>query len=211
MRHEGTKARRYGVKCQGRSVFFLHSVPSIPFHPTEEAGAVPQPARTGPAALLASHVLRDGEIVLLILKPSLWFIPLNSLLFAGIVAVVAGLGFLATGRVPGRERFYVDAATILIICRLMWATLRWMGRLYILTDQRILRLSGVFFTDVFDCPLRKIASATRSATVGEGVLGLGSIDILPADDRRLPTSWQTIAHPKQIHAVVVATISRAKQ
>src|SRR5580692_3801548 len=115
------------VKCRRLLLPTANCQPPT-IHATEEAGAVPQPARTGPAALLASHVLRDGEIVLLILKPSLWFILLNSLLFAGIVAVVAGLGFLASGRIPGRERFYVDAATILIICRLMWATLRWMGR-----------------------------------------------------------------------------------
>ena len=188
---------------------------SVPFfstlHPTDDAGAIPQPARTGVGALVASHVLRDGEIVLLILKPSLWFIALDSALFAAVVAVIAAAAYLIAGHIASRDRFYIDAATLLIGARLMWGTLRWMGRLYVLTDQRILRLSGVFFTDVFDCPLRKVASARRTATIGERLFMLGSIEILPADERRLPTSWQTIAHPKQIHAAVVAAISRAKQ
>jgi len=180
-------------------------------HATEDAATVPQPARSGLAALLSGHVLRDGEIVLLILKPSLWFILLNSFRFVAIVAACAGMVILIDGRINNRDRVFTDSATIFIIARLMWATLIWMSRLYVLTDQRILRLSGVFFTDVFDCPLRKIASARRTATLSEKIFALGSIEILPADDRRLPTSWQTIAHPKQIHSVVVAAITRAKQ
>ena len=180
-------------------------------HPTEEAAAAAQPARSGLAALLSSHVLRDGEIVLLILKPSLWFIVLNSALFAAIAIIAASAGYLAVGRVMSRSRFFFDAAAILIVARMMWATLQWMGRLYVLTDQRILRFAGVFFTDVFDCPLRKVAAARRTATVNERILALGSIEILPSDDRRLPTSWQTISRPKEIHAVVVAAITKARQ
>ena len=35
---------------------------------------MPRSTRTSLATLLTSHILRDGELVLLILKPSLWFI-----------------------------------------------------------------------------------------------------------------------------------------
>ncbi len=39
-------------------------------------------------ALLTSHILRDGELVLLILKPSLWFVLFNSMRFTGVVLVM---------------------------------------------------------------------------------------------------------------------------
>ena len=51
-------------------------------------GTTAAPTRSVPsvANLLISHVLRDGEVILLILKPSRWYVVLNSLLFAAGVA-----------------------------------------------------------------------------------------------------------------------------
>jgi hypothetical protein len=45
----------------------------------------------------------------------------------------------------------------------------------------------------------------------ERVFGIGSIEIYPGDDKRLPGSWQTVAHPRQVQAEIVAAINRAKQ
>ena len=39
----------------------------------------------------------------------------------------------------------------------MWALLQWTNRLYVLTDLRIVSITGVFNAQIFDCPLRKIA------------------------------------------------------
>src|SRR4051812_5677439 len=55
----------------------------LTFHPSEGAAAAAAtataPATTSLAALLTRHVLRDGELVLLLLKPSIWFILLSAL------------------------------------------------------------------------------------------------------------------------------------
>ena len=53
-------------------------------HASEGAGAATvdaPPTATSLATLLTRHILRDGELVLLLLKPSLWFILLSSLRF----------------------------------------------------------------------------------------------------------------------------------
>jgi hypothetical protein len=92
----------------------------------------------------------------------------------------------------------------------MWAVLQWMSRLYILTDLRIIRLSGVFTLDVFDCPLRKIARTRILYTVRERILGLGSVEIIPADENYPIGMWQTIARPVAINDQIVAAINRAK-
>ncbi|MGA2231343.1 MAG: hypothetical protein ABSH22_10625 [Tepidisphaeraceae bacterium] len=117
------------------------NVPQL--HPTEEAAALTPAAGAGLAALLTSHVLRDGELVLLTLKPSLLFIPLQSLRFAVIAGFFALLGVLANGRIDQGDRLYIEIAVILVACRLMVASLQWMGRLYVLTDQRILDCRAV--------------------------------------------------------------------
>jgi hypothetical protein len=180
-------------------------------HMTEEAAPAPLPAASALAALFTGHILRDGEVVLLILKPSLWFIPLQSALFAAVTAIIAIAAALVGGRVAYRDRLYFDIAALLVVARMMWAALQWMGRLYVLTDQRILRLSGVVSTDVFDCLLRKVATVRRTASSREKAIGLGSIDIYPSDPDRAIATWQTVAHPRKVHAEIIAAINRAKQ
>jgi hypothetical protein len=184
-------------------------------HPAEAAAAGSAGASIGAAratslgTLLGSHVLRDGELVLLILKPSLWFIVFNSLGFALITASTAAALALIDHRM--HDHFYFEAALFVIAGRLMWAVLQWMGRLYILTDQRVLRIMGIFSVEVFDCPLRKVVRARMVSTGREKLVGVGSIEIIPADEVIPSAIWQTIAKPKEILERLRAAITRAKQ
>ena len=181
-------------------------------HPSEggaAAAADALPGRASLAALLTGHILRDGEVVLLVLKPSLWFIVFHSMRFAAAVLIIT---IAAELWMPYRVFLsFGYAGAFLLAGRVMWAVLQWMGRLYVLTDLRIVRLSGVFNVDIFDCPLRKIASTRLTRTFREKLWRLGSIEILPADESRPTSAWQTINRPAEVHAKVQATIERAKQ
>jgi hypothetical protein len=173
--------------------------------------ATDEPFGTSLATLLAAHVLRDGEIILLILKPSLWFILLSSLRF-----IAVGLMFIIAAKVfdpqlPGRFRGYAELGVSVISGRLIWATMQWMSRLYILTDLRILSLWGVFNIEVFDCPLRKVARTRLVRHMLERLVGVGSIEIIPQDESSSFGLWQTIPHPKRVREQIIATINRAKQ
>lgn len=177
-----------------------------------EAAAPIAPARRMPlVALLTGHVLQDGEIVLLILRPSLWYILLSSLRFAAVVAILLIAAKLRDADLPGQNIFYVEAGVFVLAGRVMWAVLQWMSRMYILTDLRVIRLSGVFNVDIYDCPLRKIARTRLIYSMRERLLGLGSIEIIPQDENIPIGIWQTIARPRAIHDKLVATINRAKQ
>jgi hypothetical protein len=169
----------------------------------------PTAAVTPLGAMLVRHVLRDGEIVLLALKPSFWFILVSSLRFIGIVAILA-LGAIAWEGRNNREWFYIEAAIFLVAGRIMWAVLQWMGRLYVLTDLRVIRLSGVLKLDIFDCALRKIARTQVTSTVKERLCATGSIEITPGDEAQ-PATWQTIPRPLEVNELIIATINRAKQ
>jgi hypothetical protein len=168
------------------------------------------PARTTAlGTLLGSHVLRDGELILLILKPSLWFIVFNSLAFAIITGFLAVLA--ATIDHHMRDQLYLETALFFITGSLMWSVLQWMGRIYILTDQRVLRITGVFSVEIFDCPLRKVVRARMISTSREKLVGVGSIEIIPAEETMPSAVWQTIARPKEILERLRAAIARAKQ
>jgi hypothetical protein len=93
----------------------------------------------------------------------------------------------------------------------MWAILQWMGRLYILTDLRVLRISGVFSVEIFDCPLRKVVRARIVSVSRERFVGVGSIEIIPSDETMPTAIWQTIAKPAEVYERLQAAINRAKQ
>ena len=169
----------------------------------------PTAAVTPLGAMLARHILRDGEIVLLALKPSLWFIPLSSLRFIGVVLILA-LAAIAWEGPRNREWFYIEAAIFLVAGRIMWAVLAWMGRLYVLTDLRVIRLSGVFRVEIFDCALRKVARTQVTVGFKERVTTTGSIEITPEDESCPPGVWQTVSKPHDVHDLITRTIAKAK-
>ena len=205
--------RPVGRLARFRASCFTEPALQPQLHPSEggaAAAADALPLRSSLAALLAGHVLRDGEVVLLILKPSLWFIAFNSMRFAAAVLIIT-IGaqlWLHNARVVTNVAY---AGAFLLAGRVMWAVLQWMGRLYVLTDMRILRLSGVFNVEIFDCALRKVATTRLTRTFREKLWRLGSIEIVPADDTCPPAVWQTVKRPAEVHEKVQATIERAKQ
>jgi hypothetical protein len=163
------------------------------------------------ATLLTGHLLRDGEVVLLILKPSIWLILFSVMRFTAAVLIVV---IAANLWLPDRHKFghhYIYAGAFAIAARLMWAVLVWIGRLYILTDLRILRLSGVFTVEIFDCPLRKVGNTRLTYSFRERLWRLGSIEVTPADESRPPFVWQTVRRPVEVHEQVVAAIRQAKE
>lgn len=183
----------------------IHASEGVTAAPAEEqnAGSL--------AALLTRHVLRDGEIVLLLLRPSLWFVPLTSLRFIAAVALLMLVGHVYDEKIPYSPRFYLEAGVFVIAGRVTWALLQWMGRLYILTDMRIVAISGVWNSVVFECPLRKIARTRLTHTHRERLLGLGSIEIIPQDEESPVGVWQMVPRPRRVHERVLSAIRRARQ
>ncbi len=179
------------------------------------AGAVNAPAvplrRASLAALLAGHILHDGEVVMLIVKPSLWFLVLSSLPFAAVASILLLWLLLFTNPSRSETLAYVEVAVAIAAGRVMWAVFQWMGRFYILTDLRIVRLGGVFTIELFDCPLRKIARTRVVASTLERIVRTGTIEVIPQEGSWGLGNWQTIGQPMEVHEQIVATINRAKQ
>jgi hypothetical protein len=175
------------------------------------AAPAPLTAAAPMAALLTRHILQDGEVILLILKPSILFIVLSMLRFAAVVLIVMIAAKVFDERLPGQARTYVEAGIFLLGGRLMWSVLQWMSRLYILTDLRIIRLSGVFQLEIFDCPLRKVARTRILRTMREQICRLGSIEIIPSDERLPIGTWQMVSRPILVNEQIVAAVNRAKQ
>jgi hypothetical protein len=196
-----------GLSCASRAA----SATLSPAQFADVATAAPARASYSLTALLTGHLLQDGEVILLILKPSLWFIVLSSLRWAAVVGIGLVAAKIYDESLPGKNAAYLEAGVFVLAGRLMFAVLQWMSRVYVLTDMRILRLSGIFAPQLYDCPLRRVAGTRISFTTRERILGLGSIDIAANDPDCGSTQWQTVDKPRQVHEQIVAAIQRAKQ
>jgi hypothetical protein len=187
--------------------------PSIPLHATE-AGAATAPAEaptavgTSLATLITRHILRDGEIILLLLKPSLW-----SIVFASMPALAVALIVIISTRLwaPHHAHIGIEAGLLLIAIRTGWAIMSWAGKLYLLTDLRIVRIWGVFNPQIHDIPLRKVARTRLTCGFRERLWRLGSIEIIPESDQWPWSVWQTIASPGRVHETIRRAVARAKQ
>lgn len=163
------------------------------------------------AHLLTNHALRHGEVIYLAIKPSLWFILLSSMKFIAAALIVTIAANVYDGASAHRSISYWGAALFVIFGRLTWATLQWMGRLYVLTDQRIIRVQGVFTIDVFDCPLRRVARVDVLRSTRERIFRLGTMHITPAEQSLPLAQWQMVRKPDEIHAEIIDAIERNRR
>lgn len=177
------------------------------------AGAVSGGAweAVSPLSLLISrHMFHEGEIIELVIRSSAWWIILTSwrtLLFA-LILVLAG--FALDGHLPGSRSWYLELGIMIGLFRLMWATVRWMARLHILTNMRVMTLAGVFNVTLAECPLRRLARVRSVGTLGERMLLTGSLELIPMDEAFPITLWQTVRRPTEVERKIRAAMQKAQ-
>ncbi|MHC4910551.1 MAG: hypothetical protein ACYTF9_12610, partial [Planctomycetota bacterium] len=112
------------------------------------------------SAALPEGLIHDDEIIILLLRPSVLYIPLSCLGgLGGIALVTFFLAYLARWQPAwtswsdtGAFALGVGLATL----RLGWQCLEWYSRIYVLTDRRVIRRMGVLRVAVFETALRNV-------------------------------------------------------
>lgn len=160
----------------------------------------------------SEKLLDEGEMIILTLKPSGWFVLLASWPILAVAAAIA-VGTLVAGR------FFAGLSTHMIytIClavasvRIVLACAQWVGRLYLLTTRRVMRVCGVTRAWVNEYSLRDIKKTTLSATSGEKLLGTGNLLFHDDQGRILPLSWMNIARPDEVQEIVEKAIRNCRR
>jgi hypothetical protein len=165
------------------------------------------------ASAVARERLEDGEIVILAVRPSGWFVVLMSWPLLAGVAAVAAISLIARTW----TNYDVDGRMVALVCvgvatlRVAVACLQWQGRLYILTDRRVMRIKGVFREDCYQCQLRNIREVYLSATLPDRVVAVASLIFHRADDKAVPdVDWLCLANPHEVCQAVHEAMRRAK-
>lgn len=178
-----------------------------------------EPARSEPTAepalglpvdrvgdVMPADFIRDGsEIVILLLKPSPLYIILSCI---GHIAFIVGLSALLFALRLMNESNAVVFGAMLIVVRLTWQYLDWLGQVYVLTDRRVVRRMGVLRTYVFEAPLGKIQHTYLFQSIRERAFGLGTIAFATAGTSAPEAYWLMVHRPTAVHRRVVAAINR---
>ncbi len=161
--------------------------------------------------IVPAHLLDGGEIVILAIKPSLWFVPLTSARW-----ILLGIGLLLAANIswvsPHVAGYLRMAGYLGVAGRLGWAMLQWVSRLYVLTNRRVMRLRGVFNVELFQCELTRVQSLVLSASLPERLARSGTILIQTAGALGSvggSAAWRIIPRPLEVHQKLNDAIRRA--
>jgi PH (Pleckstrin Homology) domain-containing protein len=178
---------------------------------TGNGGADEAAARA--AGMLPAELIQPGEIIILLLKPSAWFIllaPLRTLTAIIVVAMIADSVNSYTGL--GFARQSIILATLgLLMMRVFWQFLEWLSRVYVLTDRRIITVSGVVRIGVFESPLERVQHTNLILSLRERLFALGTIAFATAGTALLEAYWLMLEDPLEVHQKIVQTISRYRR
>ena len=170
-----------------------------------------QPA--GPVAItdvaLEEKLLQDGEIIILSIRPSPWYV----LIVSAPVLVIAGLviGATSLGRALGEwdgQRMVWWIALAAAVLRLAVACVQCMGIRYVLTNHRVLRLRTLLATTVYELPLSDIAQARVAAAVIDRLIGVGEIVFENDKGHVYEGVWPCVGDPVSVAETVNQAVGR---
>jgi hypothetical protein len=157
-------------------------------------------------------ILEPGEVVIIATRPSLWFVILKRL---GSLLAVLAFSVLAI-YVDVMDVFDVSAPVILTANALAAGlTMGWFAidrscRAYVLTDRRVLRVSGVFRQVIIEAPLRHVQTVTLYRSIRERGTGVGTIVFSTAGvgGAAGEFSWFMVDRPHDRIGVIRETIGK---
>lgn len=166
--------------------------------------AEPASAAAQTDSLVPLRLLEDGEVILLAVKPSGWQVLLVSwpaVLLAVVVGAAAHLAWPLLGAAVNM-RLVVLVCSAAACSAVTLACFQWQGRLYVLTNRRILRVAGVLREQVFQSPLSRVRGTHLAASPPERVLGLGSLLFALDQGGGEELHWRHLSRPLEVQRAV---------
>ncbi len=162
-------------------------------------------------AVQAEQLLGSGEVVILALRPSGWFILFVSFPVLLVFSLLLAAALITEGLpgVPVSRDVAISICLLAAGLRLAVALAQWTSRLYVLTNLRVLRVRGLVRVDVFQLPLKKIAQAQVLVTMLDRPLGLGSLFFQTVEGRH-EGDWICLSRPLEVQQIVQDAIRRAR-
>ncbi len=167
------------------------------------------------SAIAPQNILQEDEIVLMLVKPSLFFIFYTSFTFV-LVALMMGVAagqVTRTGALGGYFAPSTVALVTMLICvgRLIWALLVWTSHIYMLTNLRVVTIKGVINVHMFQAQLRKIQKTELFRPIGQRIFFTGTVGFSTAAAAgTVDSTWVMLPHPVETHQRIARAIDEAQ-
>ncbi len=159
--------------------------------------------------LARQNVLHENELVILMLRPSVWYILVTSSTY---IVVVLSLALLSeTSAVIGRLISLPTMATItgiLVFCRLLYGVMEWIGHHYILTNCRLITIQGLLQPQITQTVLGRIADISRKESISQKILRTGTLTFTIEAVQSQSLTWHWIRSPQRVEQQIRQAISR---
>ena len=153
--------------------------------------------------------LLGNEIVILMVRPSLWYVFAGSFRFNAIVVLLAVLTYHT--QLLARYIHMVallEVTTILVVVRMVYALMDWTSHVYMLTNWRIVTIKGLFHPELYQVSLVKISQARLMRSVIQQVFRVGSIGFVVGEQIIPAGVWEWIGHPDRVQQQIDAALRK---
>ena len=175
--------------------------------------AQPTPGLLAYGQAVPTEQLDGGEIVILALKPSMWYLVLVSIRWLAVAALVVISAPWLVGVYPAFSSHVLSlvtqSAVIITAARLILALLQWSSRLYVLTNRRVMCCRGLMRVALFEAPLVQVRNTYVNIRRVEKLCNVGSIGFSLTGGRQIDASWEQVSNPREIHERVRRAIEKA--
>jgi hypothetical protein len=178
---------------------------------TEPSAVESIPLTTAAAAGPANAILQGNEIIELYIKPSRWFIAVESARIAGPAWLLAGL--LCWAFWSSWHQALGVLLLLLILAGIVSvgiAALQWASRVYVLTNRRVMRFRGVVNVEFDECPLVSIKQLEMSTPLLQRWMWVGTIQITPHEKVGEPFPWRLVNRPQEVYRKLRRAIEEAR-
>jgi hypothetical protein len=128
-------------------------------------------------------LMGEGERVLLITRQH-WFVVFKAVI-AEILLALAILALVIIGRLTVIQNDMLYLALILLLLPVIglgWDVLTWSKRQYVITNRRVIQISGVYNKNVIDSSLEKVNDVKLTQSFFGRMFNFGDVEILTASE-----------------------------
>lgn len=178
--------------------------------PNPDASGLGVPRTVTAGYLVPANLLQDGEIVILVVKPSSWLALFSSLPVMTGAAVAALLAAVIGNYYAWfPEKAAASVCLAVLVARAMAGCWQWLGTTYVLTNRRIVIVRGVVTARWSGVLLTDVGETLMEQTAADRLVGTGNIHCFVSQARSPKLSWITVTRPEEVHPIVREAIRQA--
>lgn len=147
-------------------------------------------------------LLGEREEILLITRQH-WFVLLRSILFELLISALIIIAILMLGAFLVIPAIYIGFVLLLLpVGGLIQDYLAWINKMYIITNRRVIQISGVFNKNVIDSSLEKVNDVKMNQSMWGRLFNFGDIEILTASELGV-NKFQKIGDPIEFKTTMI--------